>query len=985
MNRYHTFIVNSRYNWCLLSITATLCVVFLSWSAFARGQSAYFSLEGDVNVPLDEYDALFDLTRAVGSGEDLRFRAYTQAGGLNSAGDVIPNSGFDAQLSLFDSANALRGQDLTSAGPDALLSWPGITVVGTPLNPNPLPADNYRLNLLAGPSGPPVGPFAVDLIGPADAIVFTGGTPINNATLTSLKFGSTGGGTATYRLAADVNNTGTLESQAGGVIEGNGANGLGFSTGAQGRKITSSSELLSSVGSLWNLRGGTGAKFAAGGSGGAIVVEGGIAVLAGDGDLRGGTQGPESSSTAGGVGGSISLSNSDVTISGAFDLSGSRFRAGGSVSVATGTAVLSGDFVQVGGVGTQQRVSGVGGSLTVSGGTVDLSGTFDLTGGRGGNAGATGGDAAQGGNVSISGGLATLTGSVTLDGGVGGNANTTGGDGGQGGTVSVSAGEFLLHGGNVSLAGGVGGSAFFPGTTGANGSVNVTGGTFSLNSGEILGRTGAASADPLTLSNASLNVSDTGLVQVLNDLTMSNGAALNVTAGGLVDATPAQAAAGVAGTSGKTLKSNGQITNTDGSIRYDGGDGGLIPPGLFSSGGIGGDGGMLTATGGGIALGGIGSMSFDGGDGGGLGACCDNYGGAGGAGGTLNLSSTTVILDAQSSLKANGGDGGGGDTFGDGIGGLGGTIQLNSGSITQNGSSVVLLNGGNAGLGSGSPGNVGGDGGTLNVLGGSYTIADTATLDLRGGLGTGGNADGAHGLINVTSGTFAMNGGEVFAGTIQHPGTGNFDFNGGRLTAETFNGVLVQDGGTLLIGGSPGTMTVSQDYTINAGSLEIELFAGGVSPTAGVDFDQLIVGAATLGGTLELVIDSGYTPSLGHMFPILTTTGGVTGAFANVNGAYLGGGLGFDVQYNANDITVEVINVLLGDFDVDGDVDGRDFLVWQRDPSIGNLTDWQTNYGMVAPLAAASTAAPEPTSLLLVFAGALCCGCRRRFSSYNIE
>jgi spore coat protein CotH len=53
-----------------------------------------------------------------------------------------------------------------------------------------------------------------------------------------------------------------------------------------------------------------------------------------------------------------------------------------------------------------------------------------------------------------------------------------------------------------------------------------------------------------------------------------------------------------------------------------------------------------------------------------------------------------------------------------------------------------------------------------------------------------------------------------------------------------------------------------------------------------------------------------------------------------------------------------------GDFDVDGDVDGRDFLVWQRNPSVGGLADWQTNYGTES-LAANSTAVPEPGSLIL--------------------
>jgi endoglucanase len=53
-----------------------------------------------------------------------------------------------------------------------------------------------------------------------------------------------------------------------------------------------------------------------------------------------------------------------------------------------------------------------------------------------------------------------------------------------------------------------------------------------------------------------------------------------------------------------------------------------------------------------------------------------------------------------------------------------------------------------------------------------------------------------------------------------------------------------------------------------------------------------------------------------------------------------------------------------GDFDDDGDVDGRDFLLWQRNPSIGNLADWQENYGTVPELGA-SVAVPEPTAAAL--------------------
>jgi hypothetical protein len=61
---------------------------------------------------------------------------------------------------------------------------------------------------------------------------------------------------------------------------------------------------------------------------------------------------------------------------------------------------------------------------------------------------------------------------------------------------------------------------------------------------------------------------------------------------------------------------------------------------------------------------------------------------------------------------------------------------------------------------------------------------------------------------------------------------------------------------------------------------------------------------------------------------------------------------------------------ILGDFDRDGDVDGRDFLVWQRgygtEFDAADLADWQSNYGMssLAMLLSGqqSLAVPEPSS-----------------------
>lgn len=71
------------------------------------------------------------------------------------------------------------------------------------------------------------------------------------------------------------------------------------------------------------------------------------------------------------------------------------------------------------------------------------------------------------------------------------------------------------------------------------------------------------------------------------------------------------------------------------------------------------------------------------------------------------------------------------------------------------------------------------------------------------------------------------------------------------------------------------------------------------------------------------------------------------------------------------------IQTQAGDFDGDGDVDGRDFLQWQRGGSpnplsSGDLTSWQNNYGAGNNLVANSTAVPEPGSILMTAVGGMC-------------
>jgi hypothetical protein len=79
-------------------------------------------------------------------------------------------------------------------------------------------------------------------------------------------------------------------------------------------------------------------------------------------------------------------------------------------------------------------------------------------------------------------------------------------------------------------------------------------------------------------------------------------------------------------------------------------------------------------------------------------------------------------------------------------------------------------------------------------------------------------------------------------------------------------------------------------------------------------------------------------------------------------------GPSFPTTSGAEFIIIFSLDVILGDFDGDGDVDGRDFLLWQRNPSVGDLADWQANYGVGATAGLSSSVVPEPGSAILLLA-----------------
>src|SRR4029077_10085925 len=72
--------------------------------------------------------------------------------------------------------------------------------------------------------------------------------------------------------------------------------------------------------------------------------------------------------------------------------------------------------------------------------------------------------------------------------------------------------------------------------------------------------------------------------------------------------------------------------------------------------------------------------------------------------------------------------------------------------------------------------------------------------------------------------------------------------------------------------------------------------------TAGSGFGELqITGTGTMGGHLVLINASGFTPSIGQAFQVITCTTSCTGSFATISGTY-------SVVYNPNNVTVIAAN-----------------------------------------------------------------------------
>jgi hypothetical protein len=249
-----------------------------------------------------------------------------------------------------------------------------------------------------------------------------------------------------------------------------------------------------------------------------------------------------------------------------------------------------------------------------------------------------------------------------------------------------------------------------------------------------------------------------------------------------------------------------------------------------------------------------------------------------------------------------------------------------------------------------------------------------------------------HDVVIAASGATAalnLSGGTLRTTTLSKGSGGSFSFMGGKLSADTINFSLTNNGGTLAPGDSIGATETNTaptnigqthvvgDLTLSSGTLQIEL-------SSLASFDKLFVdNLATLGGNLAVSTLNGFTPTNGNSWQIIAA-GGLAGQFTSITA-------GYTVQQQGNNLVLFFVNpTLAGDYNGDGVVNAGDYVTWRRalatggtllnetaSPGVVDQADydaWRANFGATNIPGSGSAAAvgtvPEPSSgTLLVLAG----------------
>ncbi len=262
------------------------------------------------------------------------------------------------------------------------------------------------------------------------------------------------------------------------------------------------------------------------------------------------------------------------------------------------------------------------------------------------------------------------------------------------------------------------------------------------------------------------------------------------------------------------------------------------------------------------------------------------------------------------------------------------------------------------------------------------TVADDGLLEVTG------NVDLYHGRLTLDGGTINATQLQLHGEELIDPAANQFETGDSRVTltgSGQINAAVTNGGGFVEPGLGAGRLGLLGDFTQNLeGTLAIELGGTDNSDLLNLQFDQLLIdGTATLDGTLDVsLLDLGsgmLVPQLGDSFDILSATGGITGVFDSEVLPALDAGLRWLVQYDPDEVRLEVLSLLTADFDTDGDVDGADLMIWETafgsgagadadadadgDSDGADFLAWQRQF--TGPSVQAVSTVPEPSAAVL--------------------
>lgn len=174
---------------------------------------------------------------------------------------------------------------------------------------------------------------------------------------------------------------------------------------------------------------------------------------------------------------------------------------------------------------------------------------------------------------------------------------------------------------------------------------------------------------------------------------------------------------------------------------------------------------------------------------------------------------------------------------------------------------------------------------------GTLVIEDGGMVQVGMGLMI---ARGGRGHLILSGGTLDLSGKELIAGSS----LAEFDFTNGLLIDAGLIDLkqpFTQSGGTLAPGGSIGQTDIIGDYSLTAGTIEIEI--GGIDNPHDLVTTTGDVDIAMLGTTIDL---KPIGPMSAGTYTIIQSLGGtISGVFENIISNEINRAL-FDVQYNAN-------------------------------------------------------------------------------------